>query len=260
MRTHFPEWYECPVDELASPAFAEHCHRFVQTQTLSVVEMGRAFIGAIIRYVNAVHDLELRSPFDRLAAAGLMNEKVQPRKRKLQEQDLPTWHKVVSSLPEKQRDALMVLAMTGLRRNECLLMKSNQVNFDTGVISIPDTKTGRAHSLPITPILNDILVRRCYELAPDDLLFSGVSGEHLADMAVRAGAPVFMLHDLRKMLATVGERLQIGDSILRRILNHVSKRSDTLYRHYVSIELSDIKSPLEKVQQYLQQAMSYKLK
>ena len=223
----------------------------MQEKTVSVTEMGRALIGAITKYINAIYGLNLVSPFHRLAAAGLMTEKLQPRKRKLQEADLPTWHQVVSKLPEKQRDGLMLLAMTGLRRNEGLLMTCGQVDFEKGAIHIPQTKTGRPHSLPITPVLNEILQRRCKSKGSDDLLFDGISTEHLAEMAVRQGAPEFMLHDLRKLLATAGERLQISDSILRRILNHTSKRSDTLYRHYVSIELSDVKSPLERIQELL---------
>ena len=150
----------------------------------------------------------------------------------------------------------MLLAMTGLRRNEGLLMRRKQVDFDKGVIHVPDTKTGRAHSLPITPVLHEILQRRCESLDADDLLFPSVSGEHLAQMAERQGAPDFMLHDLRKLLATIGERLQVSESILRRILNHTSKRSDTLYRHYISIELSDIYKPLEDIQDALLQLMA----
>lgn len=59
-----------------------------------------------------------------------------------------------------------------------------------------------------------------------------------------AGAPKFILHDLRKMLATIGEKLGYSDAIMRRILNHVAKRSDTLYRHYVEIGDADILEPL----------------
>jgi len=184
-----------------------------------------------------------------------MNEKVQPRKRKLQESDLPRWYKAVCTLPDKQRDGLMLLAMTGLRRNEALMMKRWQVNFEQSVINIPDTKTGKPHSLPITPVLHEILERRCHGLGEKDSLFAGVSVEHLADMAVRAGAADFMLHDLRKLLASIGERSQVGDSILRRILNHTPNKSDTLHRHYVSIEMRDLHEPLCKIQKSLLELM-----
>jgi hypothetical protein len=67
-------------------------------------------------------------------------------------------------------------------------------------------------------------------------------------MATRAGAPEFTLHDLRKLLASVGARLQIGDAILRRILGHAPKRGDVLHRHYVSLEAADIGESLQRIQ------------
>ena len=100
-------------------------------------------------------------------------------------------------------------------------------------------------------MMNDILVRRCSGLADDELLFSDVSFEHLAEMAMRAGAPRFMLHDLRKLLATTGQQLGFSDAILRRILNHKAKRSDTLHRHYVRLSVVDIHDPLVAIQERL---------
>ena len=74
-------------------------------------------------------------------------------------------------------------------------------------------------------------------------------------MAERARAPGFMLHDLRKLLATTGEKLGFSDAILRRILNHVAKRSDTLYRHYVALSEADIAMPLAAIQARLDELM-----
>jgi integrase len=159
------------------------------------------------------------------------------------------------ALPSKQRDLLMLLALTGLRRNEGGMLRKKQVDIVAGVLLIPDTKTGQAHSLPITPMMHDILVRRCDGLAEDDPLFSDVSFEHLAEMAMRAGAPKFMLHDLRKLLATTGEQLGFSDTVLRRILNHKAKRSDTLHRHYVRLAVADIHDPLVAIQERLLEQM-----
>ena len=72
------------------------------------------------------------------------------------------------------------------------------------------TKNGKPHSLPTTPLMRAILERRCSGLQPDDELFAGVSADHVAEMAMRMGSPKFMLHDLRKLVATVGEKLGLG--------------------------------------------------
>lgn len=256
IRTHFPEWQHCSVTALNTPAFAEHCHSFAQTKGAALVEVGRGLIGAIIKYLNAVHSLDIENPFDKLAAAGLMPDRAQPRARKLQEADLTQWRKAVDTLPEKQRDCLLLIAYTGLRRNECADMLRSQVDFERGVIAVPETKTGRPHSLPMTPRLRAILDRRCSGLDADDRLFAGVAADHLSNMAERAGAPKFMLHDLRKLLATTGEKLGFSDAIMRRILNHVAKRSDTLHRHYVALCEADVSAPLTAIQERLEQLMS----
>lgn len=254
-RTHFGHWLDRPVDHMGHGAFAEHCHDFSQNTGKSLVELGRGVIGAVIKYVNAVYGLNVQSPFVRLAAAGLLPERTQPRARVLQESDLPQWREAVDKLGERQRDFLYFVLYTGLRRNEARELCRNQIDLTGGVLSVPETKTGRPHSLPITPLMREILERRCQRLEPEDQLFKGVSAEHLWTMAMRLGAPRFMLHDLRKMLATVGNKLGVGDAVLRRILNHTAPKTDVLHRHYVGLGGVDVCEALVEIQTELRRLM-----
>lgn len=248
MRTHFAEWLDLPVGELGSQAFAHHCHEFAQTKGAALVEVGRGLVGALCKYLNAVHGLNLEAPFAKLAAAGLMPDRAQPRARVLQETDLPAWKLAADKLGEKQRDFLYLTLYTGLRRNECRELSRAQIDLAKGALSIPETKNGKPHSLPITPLMREILERRCAGLRDEDELFGGVSAEHLSNMAVRAGSPRFMLHDLRKLVATVGEKLGISPAVMRRILNHTAPKTDVLHRHYVGLSVADVGVGLERVQ------------
>ena len=67
-------------------------------------------------------------------------------------------------------------------------------------------------------------------------------------MAMRLGSPRFMLHDLRKLVTTVGEKLGLGDAVLSRILNHTAPKTDVLHRHYVGLNESDVADGLRKIQ------------
>jgi hypothetical protein len=67
-------------------------------------------------------------------------------------------------------------------------------------------------------------------------------------MAMRLGDRRFMLHDLRKLVATVGEKLGLGDAVLRRILNHTAPKSDVLHRHYVGLNSGDVAGALVQIQ------------
>lgn len=248
MRTHFGDWLDRSVSDLGSRAFAEHCHAFAQTKGAALVEVGRGIVTALIKYINAVHGLALDSPFNRLAAAGLMPDRAQPRTRVLQEADLPAWKLAVDKLGEKQRDFLCLTLYTALRRNECRELRRVQIDLTKGVLSIPETKNGKPHSLPITPLMREILERRCKGLGDQDELFAGVSAEHLSNMAMRAGSPRFMLHDLRKLVATVGERLGLSSAVMRRILNHTAPKTDVLHRHYVGLGVADVADGLTLIQ------------
>jgi integrase len=110
------------------------------------------------------------------------------------------------------------------------------------------TKNGKPHSLPVTPMMREILERRCLGLMPDEVLFKGVSAEHIHSMAMRLGSPRFMLHDLRKLVATVGEKLGLSDAVLRRILNHTAPKTEVLHRHYVGLSEGDVAAGLVKIQ------------
>ena len=251
VRTHFADWKDSSVMVLGEANFAEYCQKFSRSTGNAVVDVGRGLISSLIKYINAIYGLSIVSPFDKLAAAGLMPEHARPRSRKLQESDQPRWYKAVCSLPEKQRDYLILIALTGLRRDECKYIRNENIDWNTELLHIPKTKNGDPHALSLTPLMQKILTRRCAGLSPSDELFSGVSAEHVADMAHRAGAPKFMLHDLRKLLATIGEKQGYSDTVLRRILNHRAKRSDTLHRHYVSLTAKDVAIAFADIQDTL---------
>jgi integrase len=258
LRTHFEQWFDVSVDTWGSRGFSEACQLFSSTKGAALVETGRGLIGALIKYANAVHGLNLRNPFHQLADAGLIPPRAKPRARRLQEADLPQWFAAVSRIPEKQRDYLLLVLYTGLRRTEATNILKEHCDFTKDVLSVPETKTGRPHALPITPVMREILERRVLATA-DEKIFGGMSAEHVSSMAERAGAPRFMLHDLRKMFATVGDKIGVRESVLRELLNHVVKKSDTLNRHYVQLTTNDLSSGLCLIQTQINRQMLQEL-
>ena len=136
---------------------------------------------------------ELHSPFVKLAAAGLMPEHSQPRARVLQVEDLPAWREAVNKLGEKQRDYLLLTLYTGLRRNECRELTRQQIDLAKSVLSVPMTKNRKPHSLPIIPMMREVLERRCLGLAGDAVLFMGMRAAHAYSLAMQPSSPKFML-------------------------------------------------------------------
>jgi hypothetical protein len=85
--------------------FSAHCRAFANSKGSALVEVGRGVLSALIKYLNTIHGLQLESLFTKLAAAGLMPERFQPRVRVRQAVDLPAWKLAVDELGEKQRVA-----------------------------------------------------------------------------------------------------------------------------------------------------------
>ncbi|WP_342617109.1 hypothetical protein [Rhodoferax sp. GW822-FHT02A01] len=49
----------------------------------------------------------------------------------------------------------------------------------------------------------------------------------------------------------MGEKLGLGDAVLRRILNHTAPKTDVLHRHYVGLNEGDVAGALKLIQEAL---------
>jgi hypothetical protein len=88
-------------------------------------------------------------------------------------------------------------------------------------------------------------------LAIDDRQRSQIKGNGCLEVVPRWRCAQVQLHDLRKLVATVGEKLGLGDAVLRRILNHTAPKIDVLHRHYVGLNESDGLAGLIAIQEAL---------
>ncbi len=121
--------------------------------------------------------------------------------------------------------AIRVAALTGLRIGEVLAMRWEHIDFESGRLLLPQTKTGRRwHDLPAPAlaILAD-LPRTCEWTFTND----GRSAptykrcrEAFARAAEAAGLADVRLHDLRRTLMTSAAAAGVGAYVLRDLLGH----------------------------------------
>jgi len=71
---------------------------------------------------------------------------------------LKTWYENVEKLSnEKAKTYLLMILYMGYRSNEALTLEWKNVNLKNNTITLPDTKNGTSHILPIpTPLLTHI--------------------------------------------------------------------------------------------------------
>ena len=122
--------------------------------------------------------------------------------------------------------AIRVAALTGLRIGEVLGIQWQHINFDTGRLTLPETKTGRrGHDLP-TPALELLagLPRLSSTWAFTSTGTAAITyrtvRKHFAKIAKAAGIEDVRLHDLRRTVMTWAAASGVGTHVLRDLLGH----------------------------------------
>ena len=127
---------------------------------------------------------------------------------------------------------MRLLILTGARRSEIVGLPWSEINFDTGVwtLAAERSKNGREHKLRLPRLALTILseVKQLAELTgrPRDCVFSQEGKmnvqRHLGRLKARSGVQGWIIHDVRKTVATGMARIGILPHIIECVLNHRS--------------------------------------
>jgi len=180
--------------------------------------------------------------------------KVPRRERHVPDDELPKFYKAVLALENQvQRDYLLLLLFTGLRRREAAQLRWTDVDLPKRVLRIPAAvaKADRKLDLPLTDVVHDILVAR-RALGDGKFVFPGNSKSGhieepkfaLAQVAAACGVTV-SVHDLRRTFLTVAESAEISPLALKALVNH-SLGSDVT-SGYIMMKVDRLREPAQKV-------------
>jgi integrase len=124
-----------------------------------------------------------------------------------------------------------LLILTGARRQEIGGMCWSEINFEAGTWTLPAqrSKNGRAHTLPVLPMMRQI-IESVPRMATRDQLFGeratiGFTGWHDCKPGLDQRSGVtdeWHLHDLRRSVATRMADIGVQPHIIEQILNHQS--------------------------------------
>jgi integrase len=131
--------------------------------------------------------------------------------------------------------ALRLLIFTGARLREILQLRWEHVDFERGLLLLPDSKTGRKTiilSAPALAILSDLA-------RVGEFVIAGESPDApRADLkrpwqvvARHAGLEGVRLHDLRHTYASIGAGRGLGLPIIGKLLGHAESRTTERYAH-----------------------------
>ncbi len=152
--------------------------------------------------------------------------------------------------------ALRLLILTGARLREILHLKWEYVDFQRGLLLLPDSKTGRKAIVLNAPAL---AVLRSLESKGEYVIFSEQEDKPRADLnrpwrtiSSRAGLDGVRIHDLRHTHASVGAGAGLGLPIIGKLLGHTQASTTHRYAHLDS-------DPLKRASEQIAQSISLQM-
>ncbi|MCL4746627.1 MAG: tyrosine-type recombinase/integrase [Burkholderiaceae bacterium] len=160
--------------------------------------------------------------------------------------------------PLKQSDASLValLLFTGLRINEALGLRWEDVDVQDQLLTFKNTKNGSTHRLPITDSIGGVLaVQRATSISSPFVFPSPIdparnmTAERSFERLAKATGVNCSAHDLRRTVASVSAELGFDLDAIGRVLNHSSGNSVTA--RYVQTSIPRIRTVLEQLENAL---------
>jgi integrase len=133
--------------------------------------------------------------------------------------------------------AIRLLILTGARLREILDAQWQQVDFERGILFLPDSKTGRKPIYLSAPAIQVLASLPRLEVNPH--IIAGLKdGAPRADLkkpwaaiTKAAGLEGVRLHDLRHSFASVGAGASLGLPIIGKLLGHTQAGTTHRYAH-----------------------------
>jgi len=150
-----------------------------------------------------------------------------------------------------QLDFFALLLCTGMRLNEPLSLKWEDIDFEEAIFTVQNTKNKQPLTLPMTVRVKRILERRKAEVdsawvfaSPIDPTKPATMSKVVERISEDCGIQ-FTAHTLRRTAGTILAELRCTSTEISMILNHLPK---TQSEEYVNLEADDLLSSLQALE------------
>ena len=183
--------------------------------------------------------------------------RVERRQTIIKNHDLASWFESVDSLNgDLVKDYLKVLLFTGLRRQEAMKLRWDQVDLKAKTLTIIDTKNRNPLTLPLGPFILKLLKARKSNATDSPFVFPGigktghlVESKHQTAQVSKESGVKFCLHDLRRVFINTAESLDISSYAVKQLVNH-SIGGDVTAGYMVS-DPERLRKPMERIETHL---------
>lgn len=239
-------------------------------------ESGEAYANLAMRLLRALFNfaagqyedaqgrsLIIENPVKRLSQTRAWY-RVERRQTFIKAHELASWYAGVQQLEnEILRDYLLLIILTGLRRQEAATLRWDQVDLKAKTLTVLDTKNHESHTLPLSNYLYELLSSRSQKRS-NDYVFPGTGAaghiieprKQMANVTKFSGIH-FTVHDLRRTFITIAEGLDISAYALKRLMNH--KMSGDITAGYIVTDVERLRKPMQQITDYFLKCMGVQL-
>jgi integrase len=270
--TYLADWQNKPLVEV-SKDMVQQRHRELGANSPAQANLTMRFLRALMNFAAGRYEdaqgqpLIAENPTKRLSQSRAWF-RVGRRQTLIKHHELAPWFQAVlnqtndekSGKRETIRDYLLLLILTGLRREEAASLKWENVDLIGRTLTVEDTKNHEDHTLPLSDFLFDLLQRR-QAAAINGYVFGsdGAKGyinelrKLMAHVTEESGV-AFTVHDLRRTFITVAESLDIPAYALKRLLNH--KMGQDVTAGYIIADVERLRVPMQRITDFMLKAAS----
>ncbi|MDQ8039126.1 MAG: integrase arm-type DNA-binding domain-containing protein [Rickettsiella sp.] len=257
MELAFKKWRHVPFTFITKEEVVKQ-HTFLgKKHGAAYADQAMAILRALFNFASVQYEdsqgrsLISENPVKRLSQTRAWF-RVGKRTTYIKSHELAAWYQGAMSLSNTTlRDYLILVVMTGLRRQEAARLKWEQVDFRDKTITITDTKNHQDHTLPLSDYLYTLLANR-KQSAINAYVFPGSgAGGYIIEprkqmvKVVKSSGVHFTIHDLRRTFITVAEGLDIAAYALKRLLNH--KMNNDITAGYIMNDIERLRKPMQLI-------------
>lgn len=261
----FTGWKSKPFLSITKDKVAKHHEKLGKEHGEAYANLAMRLLRALFNFAEGQYEdsqgksVVTENPVKRLSQTRAWY-RVERRQTFIKAHELAPWYAGIQQLQnETLRDYLLLLILTGLRRQEAATLKWEQVDLAAKTLTVLDTKNHEPHTLPLPNYLYQLLLLRSQRKI-NDYVFpgSGAAGhiieprKQMANVTKFSGIH-FTVHDLRRTFITIAEGLDISAYALKRLMNH--KMNGDITAGYIVTDVARLRKPMQQITDYFLKCM-----
>jgi integrase len=252
----FSDWLKLPLTALSKDMIFKRHKKIGEEVGNTTANIGLRLLRTVYNFAMLTNDTLPPNPVRTLSLSKSWFKDVR-RQTLIKPTQLKSWHEAVMLIENSGiRDYFCLLLFTGMRKQEGLTLKWNNVDFNEKVITVPETKSGRPLVIPMSDYICELLKARKKRTEDSIWVFPSIGKTgHLVEpkksvawVGKKSGV-TFMLHDLRRTFITIAESLDISAYAVKQLVNHSSGGDVTA--GYIIMNVERLREPMQKIAAYI---------